>query len=259
VISQATVAVAKYTSSVKGAQQSRQRILKELSLISQTLTGLKLLIDDLSAGDADVVGTDAAAAVEITTGLSTLEGSEGPLAECRQTVADVLAWLNRHVSAEVNLAQKLVWPIRDEKKVDEVRKELERQKSQFILALEIASAGRQNLLSRKADAITARTESIYERVGDIANEQLRVQQENAEQERGSPVPLCIITPPLTMAVEEQFNSLISRLDPAPYEAKHQASARVRQENTCKWVLENSHFQAWLNWSTPFIWLNGIRE
>jgi septal ring factor EnvC (AmiA/AmiB activator) len=188
-ISQATIAVAKYSSSVKGAQRSRQLILKELSTISQTLTSLKLLIDEVSTGDLDTFDTDAAAAAEITTGLSTLEGAEGPLAECRQTVADLLAWLDRLGSAEMNLAQKLVWPIRDEKKVEEVLKKLEREKSQFTLALDIASVGMQNSLSRKADAITGRTESIYERVGDIANEQLRFRQENAEQERSSSITL----------------------------------------------------------------------
>lgn len=259
-ISQATIAVAKYSSSVKGAQRSRQLILKELSTIFQTLTGLKLLIDDLSTGNLDVVDTHStAAATEMTTRLSTLQGADGPLAECRQTVADLLAWLDNHGSPEMNFAQKLMWPIRDEKKVEEVLKKLEREKSQFTLALEIASARRQNSLSRKADAITARTESIYERVGDIANELLRVQQENAEHERSSSIPPCIMTPPLTMVVEDRLNLLISRLDPAPSEVKHQAAARVRQENTCKWVLENSQFQAWLDWSIPFIWLNGIRE
>lgn len=162
VLSKATLVVAKYASAVKDAQKSRQHLLAELSTTTQTLTSLKILIDDLN------VDNESPLPEVLTLSFSALDGGDGYLAQCRKTVDELLELLQRNGTGKMNLGQRLMWPLTDQKKIEGYMKKLERQKTQFTLALSIASGG---MLGKLVDSTAG-----------IANEQQRVKIEKEESD-----------------------------------------------------------------------------
>ena len=121
-----TITIVRYVSAVREAEDSRQRLLQELTVISGTLTGIKGLVDGLNAGGQGGVQQ------KIGT-LASLDGPTGPLSQYHKMLTELIAWLN--VSPKMTLGQKFMWPLKQEKKVMGFITKLERYKSIFTLAL----------------------------------------------------------------------------------------------------------------------------
>jgi hypothetical protein len=66
-------------------------------------------------------------------------------------------------------------------------------------------------------------------------------------------------PTPTPFIEKELDEFVASLEAASFRAKHVDFARLRQENTCEWLLQNAQFQKWMAWNTPFLWLYGLRE
>jgi hypothetical protein len=138
VISEASIVIMKYVSSVKDAERSRRSIVEELESIRQTLNSFRFLLDDL----VPELG-EKATARDLPISMAGLYGDNGHLAQCHRTVEELLLWLQRDGGAtkRMTITQRLTWPLHDARKADDFLKRLERQKTQFILALQITTGG----------------------------------------------------------------------------------------------------------------------
>ncbi|CAL1703640.1 unnamed protein product [Somion occarium] len=208
--------VAKYVSSVKGAEDSRKRLLQELSSLSGTLSSIKFLVEYLKEDTSEASRGHIMA-------LSSLTDEHGPLPSCMATLQEMLEWFNGDTTGKMKLGQRLVWPIKQEKKVEEFLLKLERYKTHFTLALSVDS--HLQLLQ------------VSQATSSILTEQERVRSERQ--------------------LEARVKGFIKWLAPFDYMSKHRFKARVRQQDTCSWLYSNKAFVAWTSSKSGFLWLHGI--
>lgn len=120
-----TVMIARYVSSVKGAEESRLRLFQEVSVIDGVLRAMKGLVDHLAT-------EKSAESIKRVNGLVSI-AEKGILSQCQETLEGILGWLD--TNSKMKLGQRLLWPLKQEKKALEFLRKLERYKSIFTLAL----------------------------------------------------------------------------------------------------------------------------
>ncbi len=124
------VVTRRYVSEVQEAETSRSHLLQELSALNGSLMSLKFIADSLNDGAA-VQGPQTANA------LSSLAVDGGPLALCKVDLDELLTWLNEDSGTQMKLRQRLLWPLRQKKKIDSYLKKLQRHNSHFTMAISI--------------------------------------------------------------------------------------------------------------------------
>ena len=124
-----TVMIARYVSSVKRAEESRLRLFQEVSVIDGILRAMKGLVDYL-------IAEKSAESITRVNALASLE-EKGFLSQCEETLQGILGWLD--TGSKMKIGQRLLWPLRQEKRTMEFLQKLERYKSIFTLALSVES------------------------------------------------------------------------------------------------------------------------
>jgi len=160
--------------------------------------------------------------------LSLLSGDQGPLLHCQKDLEELLTFLGGEGAAgkKMKLGRKLVWPWREEKKINEFLEKLERHKSHFMLALSIESY--------------KQLDDVHSVVQDIRDES----RQEREQKKGR-------------QAEKEHHKVITWLDTVDVQYKHHSVARLRKPETCSWILNHKTFKAWRNSQSAFLWLHGI--
>ncbi|CAL1704211.1 unnamed protein product [Somion occarium] len=217
----ATVAllVAKYVSAVKAVEKNRQQLLHELYCITVMLSNFSAMTDP-SANNSSPTSRCGPA-------LEAILGDKGPLAQCQQTLEELLEWLKHDdPDTKLSLGRRMLWPIKHEKKITEALQKLERYKAHFTVALSTDSY--------------QKIAEVHETASSIATEQERTRLDREVKLQ-----------------EDLLREIITWLDPRDYITKHQSIARLRQRDTCTWLFDHGEFKSWRSSKSAFLWLHGI--
>ena len=127
VIGRVTVAVYRYTASVKDAEACRRRLLAELHATTGVMYSVKTLLE---------VSQDAPSVGERVENLAYLISPEGPLVHLEDSLCIFLHELTKDIDdkGKLGISKKLAWPYK-EKKINGVIISLERYKTLLSLAL----------------------------------------------------------------------------------------------------------------------------
>jgi len=116
---QATTNVIRFVSSVSGASESRQKVLYEVS----SLGGILVILMNLAKRSQQ-------SPVWSTT-IKSLSAPKGPLEQCQSMMKLLASKLTRR-----KVGEALTWPFRNDE-INDILKAIERQKTHFVLALQI--------------------------------------------------------------------------------------------------------------------------
>ena len=112
----------KYLHGAKDARENIERVIVGIGTIESVLSCLKELVEKQNnSGSASAPS------------LIMLNEPGGPLDQCKKSLEDLLRKLG-HINPLKKAANILIWSLR-EKEIDDILKNIERQKSLFVLAL----------------------------------------------------------------------------------------------------------------------------
>jgi hypothetical protein len=123
------IVVGQYASSVKNAENSRQRLLQELFAIGGIMNTVKTLVDNSSSA------SNTSRTSPRVENLSSLFSADGPLVPLQDTLTALLDELNKDITQQTKFGpvKRLVWPFK-EKRINNFITSLERYKSLLTLA-----------------------------------------------------------------------------------------------------------------------------
>ncbi|KAJ6482417.1 hypothetical protein C8R45DRAFT_1099709 [Mycena sanguinolenta] len=205
----------------RGARESYQRLVSELTAMSNTLSMLQ-----------GHIGTQGA---QIPAVLFLHE----PVDQCRTTLEKIHAECLPPV-VQTSKLRRLAWVYTDERRVNDFIARLERYKTMFTLALQVDLSGQVDGVRLEISGLSEQLDGVRLGISELSDGAAAERQRAADDKNA-----------------EHLRNLLDWLKPLPMDSRLHAILVLRHPDTCKWLLENTLFQKWKSTKGSFLWLNGI--
>ncbi|KAF9230182.1 hypothetical protein BU15DRAFT_83942 [Melanogaster broomeanus] len=234
VAGQASLAIYRYAITVQKADNSRVQLLEEVQSFER-LSSAVLTVAQM--------GTPSATSTSHTpVDFSCLMAPDGPLKISLKVMTELLGSLKTKGGGKMKRAEKLIWPFR-EKDITEMVSVLRRCKADINIFL----SGESLKYVQQVGRVVDESEQRHARVEHIASKILR-EQEIQKQELANAAKV---------AAEE--GAVVAWLKPFDCTNKHDATRKLRQDKTCRWLFFEKVFLDWrYSASGNILWLDGKR-